>query len=467
MALIENGLLNLIARLKLTVPLVVGIPPRPQPKGSIVYNVIDDLLYVSDGVTWNPLTISGVLSVVGGIGTTIDNTDPQNPVVNLKPLTSTDSSITSIIVGTDVDVVVDDVNTFEQFFNAFPNNTANLMGETLVGSSKWWGGCLAPNGKIYCVPSSDTTVLVIDPSTNTTSTFGALPAGSQKWRGGVLAPNGKIYGVPFLGSDDVVIIDTNTDTASTMGVSFPGERKWQGAVLAPNGKIYGIPSFATDVLVIDPLTDTAALMGVVLSGQAWKWAGGELAPNGKIYCIPEKSLDVLIIDPNTNTVSTIPIPLPPPPGDFDGRRWSSSAYSPVTKKIYGIPDFSSDVIIIDVVTDTVSYMGATIAGAGWVSGNIAPNGLIYCAPFVTSDVLIIDPQANTATLMGVSFPGFQQWSGQVLSENGMMFSVPHSSTDVLIIKTGPPSDFTSGINHDGILMKVPWEFVLSKYFNKF
>ena len=66
----------------------------------------------------------------------------------------------------------------------------------LSGSFKWNSGVLAPNGKIYGIPYSNTTVLEIDPTTNTSFTFGSLSGSSDKWNGGVLAPNGKIYAIP-------------------------------------------------------------------------------------------------------------------------------------------------------------------------------------------------------------------------------------------------------------------------------
>jgi hypothetical protein len=73
--------------------------------------------------------------------------------------------------------------------------TTSLFG-SLSGSSKWQGGVLASNGKIYGIPASSTQVLEIDPMTKTTSLFGSL-SGSSKCQGGVLASNGKIYGIPL------------------------------------------------------------------------------------------------------------------------------------------------------------------------------------------------------------------------------------------------------------------------------
>jgi hypothetical protein len=77
----------------------------------------------------------------------------------------------------------------------------------LTGTGKWAGGVLAPNGKIYGIPSDATSVLIIDPTTNTadTTTITGL-TGIGKWVGGVLAPNGKIYGIPW-GISYALILD--------------------------------------------------------------------------------------------------------------------------------------------------------------------------------------------------------------------------------------------------------------------
>ena len=50
--------------------------------------------------------------------------------------------------------------------------------------------------------------LAKDYNYKTATTFGSL-AGSGKWYGGVLAPNGKIYGIPF-GATTVLEIDVGS-----------------------------------------------------------------------------------------------------------------------------------------------------------------------------------------------------------------------------------------------------------------
>jgi len=74
-------------------------------------------------------------------------------------------------------------------------DTVDIFGDLLPTLDKWVGGVLAPNGCIYGIPYSSTTILKIDTSNDAVTTFGSL-AGSNKWGGGVLAPNGCIYGIP-------------------------------------------------------------------------------------------------------------------------------------------------------------------------------------------------------------------------------------------------------------------------------
>ena len=86
------------------------------------------------------------------------------------------------------------------------SDSVSMFG-SLAGSSKWFGGVLAPNGCIYGIPSDSTTVLKINPSNDSVSIFGSL-AGSLKWVNGVLAPNGCIYGLPYHSTSILKINDT-------------------------------------------------------------------------------------------------------------------------------------------------------------------------------------------------------------------------------------------------------------------
>jgi hypothetical protein len=182
--------------------------------------------------------------------------------------------------------------------------TRSTLGATIPlntsgGVFRWFGGVLAPNGKIYCMPRNSGMVLVIDPLNNsaTTTNFGLTLSDSTKWIGGVLGANGKVYGVPRTATD-VLVIDTSNDTATRtdFGLDLSAANKYQGGVLAPNGKIYCVPRAATDMLVIDPATETATTtnFSIDMSGST-KYLGGTLANNGKFYCIPRNVADILVV----------------------------------------------------------------------------------------------------------------------------------------------------------------------------
>lgn len=322
-----------------------------------------------------------------------------------------------------------------------PVASRSAMGASLSDSNTWIGGVLAPNGKIYGIPSDSSDILIVDPVAGTASrsAMGATLADSGKWRGGVLGPDGKIYGMP-LGSTDILIIDPAAGSASrsAMGATLTGASKWIGGVLGPDGKIYGIPYTSTDILIIDPAAGTAtrSAMGASLTGSS-KWQGGVLGPDGKIYGIPFNSTDILIIDPvaGAATRSTLGAML------TDGSKWRSGVLGP-DGKIYGIPADSTDILIIDPAAGTAvrSAMGATLSDSGkWQGGVLAPDGKIYAMPLTSTDILIIDPIAGTAvrSALGAALSGSNKWQGGVMAPDGSIYAIPYASADILRIGAFP------------------------------
>ena len=81
------------------------------------------------------------------------------------------------------------------------------MGASLSGTSKWIGGVLGGDGKIYCTPTNSSDILIIDPAnqTATRSNMGASLNSNYICNGGVLGRDGKIYGIPDDVSDILII----------------------------------------------------------------------------------------------------------------------------------------------------------------------------------------------------------------------------------------------------------------------
>jgi hypothetical protein len=465
MSLIEQEFFNLIVQLKLTLPRVVGVPSKKQPYGSLVYNTLDDNIYFSNGTSWILLSSSGIKSIIAGVGVDITGT-PLDVVINTKSLISSDTSIISNIIGTDNNVIVNDISTYDKYYNAFPKNTAAKFGTVFDGSpASWTGGVYAPStGKIYGIPRVKDHVVVIDPGAKTTAVLGAFNPVVDKWLGGVLAPNGKIY-CPPIRETTVLIIDPVANTVDTTSITgLDVGLKWHNGCLAPNGKIYTNPAIVNNkILIIDPLTDTATTF---ISAPVGVWAEPVLSPNGKIYCIPRAydADDVLVIDHLTNTSSLMGI------SPIINHALTSVMHP--DGKIYSIPYDATDVLVIDTIANTSFYMGANLPGTSkWMSGVLTPSGDIYGVPASSPDLLIIHTGDGTVetvpNIFGAVSNQTDKFFGGTLAPDGCIYTIPWASNQVGYITTGPPSDFTSGIHHPGVKMQVPWEYCISNYFNKY
>jgi hypothetical protein len=316
----------------------------------------------------------------------------------------------------------------------------STMGAAIFSnSSKWLGGVLGLNNKIYGIPfTGGGNVLVIDPDNDTATVFTVVSSFSNfSSAGGVLARNGKIYSVPF-STSELLIIDPDTDTATVIntGVS-PIGTSYIGGVLGNDDKIYCVPFSGTNLLIIDTLTDTATrtTMGLSFSGSS-KWFGGVLGPDGKIYFIPSNANDILIIDTDAGTATRTTMG-----ASLSGSsKWWGGVLGK-DGKIYCIPNSATSILIIDTVTNTatLSNMGADLTGGSkWVGGVLGTDGLIYGIPSEASDILIINTDTGTATrsTLGADLTGSSKWWGGTASANGNIYGMPFASPDILKIGVG-------------------------------
>ena len=286
-------------------------------------------------------------------------------------------------------------NTNVLVINTLTNTTINLA----VGVSGYQGGVLAPDGKIYFIPAgSPTSVLVVNPTDNSFTTFTGTASYTGGWVGGTLASNGLIYCSPLNAVNVLVIDPINRTTSNLVGAAtYPasGNYSWQCAVLAPNGLIYMPPTGATTTLVVDPLMNTTSNMAFTAGSayQANGWIGGVLHPNGKIYCTPYSATSVLIIDPIAGTTNTTALAL-------------AASASP------GVAAYTTP--------------------AGWSGATLGPNGKIYCSPHLATSFLVIDPTAGTTSNLAVTN---NTSPGAILAPNGNIYAIPRGSASTTLMLT--------------------------------
>lgn len=315
--------------------------------------------------------------------------------------------------------------------------SVSVFGNVGAGTSKWSGGVLAPNGKIYGIPRSAGTVLEIDPGSRSLLQFGSV-AGSEMYTGGVLAQNGKIYAIPYAATT-VLEIDPNTRATVQFG-SLPATiGKWEGGVLASNGKIYAMPSNVASYLEIDPVNRTANQIAAPAGGGYYA-IGAVPGPNGKVYGIPYAAgAQVMEYDPQSR-LSALFGPA------FAAASFSGGVFSP-GGLIYTVPYTNAAIYEIDPARRSATAV--TSSFAGYVNGVLAPNGKIYMLPFDSGNqnVLEFDPVTKATNTYGNNFGGAvaNKYEGGVLAMNGRIYTIPRDATNVAEIDTGSTGTYCSGL----------------------
>lgn len=312
------------------------------------------------------------------------------------------------------------------------------VGTTSLG---YWGGVLAPNGKVYAIPHSATTVIEFDPINRTATSFGSLSATSSKWAGGVLAPDGKIYCAPRLMT---TVLEIDPVKRTTVEYAHVGGT-YNGAIMGMNGKVYFMPYTTTsgDVMEFDPMTKQMKTFGNV---GTTIFNGGVLAPNGKIICIPYSADQFGVIDTENLTIRTVT-------SDSSGAsnsRYGGGVLAP-NGKIYCIPFNGQEILVIDPVTEQSYTFGSLSSGTGkWQGGFLGPDGNIYGVPYGANDgttglknILKIDwfretveqfviPNYLVAAGQGSSF------TGGIVTPMGRALLLPMSFDGALVMDFGIP-----------------------------
>lgn len=306
---------------------------------------------------------------------------------------------------------------------SYEEPTITRFGVVASGQSKYNGGVLAPNGKIYAAPAWSGSVLVIDPITKNLQTVSILSnASDARWCGAVIDKNGMMHGI-LSGSSSQMEFNTNNHTNYFRNI-FTGDNKFYGGVIK-NNKIYSIPYSYTKVLEFDIETKILTTFGN-LSGLI-KWTGGVLHPNGKIYGTPFNSPSILEINPEERTTRLI--------GSFTGtEKWIGAVLGP-NNKIYFIPNSHTQILEFNPETEETILFGSLPGTNKWQCGVLAPNGRIYGIPKNSTGVLEIDPITHETQIIGDLGTATYKYHGGILAPNGKIYGMPQNSTTVLEIDT--------------------------------
>lgn len=249
--------------------------------------------------------------------------------------------------------------------------TTQLIQKYNDGGHLYWGGILAGNGKIYCIPYDADQVMVIDPTE------------------------------PY---DKISFMSTNVNTglAGTGSTGDPITRdKWMNATLLPDGRIVAAPYMATSILVIDPSND--AVSSIDVSGQSWATTTTErycdvLYANSKIHFIPHNAQSIVSMDVSSFSVTETDLKV-----GIGGRKFWKATLS-TNGRIYCMPLEQREVFEFNPVTLEVEKFGQFSYGDNsnlnkYGSACLALNGNIYGFGHWRRDVVEIVPFSYAVDLI--------------------------------------------------------------------
>lgn len=157
----------------------------------------------------------------------------ENHVLKFNPVTGIGTTIPAPGVGNGAMLVAaGNLSLDGKYIYAFPSSSnergylkvdiAAGIASTVTNASMTGGiagGIVASNGKVYCIPYDTrvgyaNSIIVFDMTTETFSTFGNFSGSNSQWHGGVLGPNGLIYGIPRSATTVLIINPGHTGVPS-------------------------------------------------------------------------------------------------------------------------------------------------------------------------------------------------------------------------------------------------------------
>lgn len=248
-------------------------------------------------------------------------------------------------------------------------------------------------------------------------------------------------------------------SSSNDGGIFPGRHAYLGGAKDDrDGCIYGIPSHARSVVCLYPSDDGSYKVKTVplpasVAGGNFKWLRGILC-DGYLYGIPACTKNVLQVDidaiwgrrrrQKSDAVRLLPLPDTHQPGGT--WQWHGGALNKESNAIYCIPSNAQQVLKVDLVTFTTSFLEIDVPEHytdfrldltnKWYGGILGCDNAVYGVPYRTGSVLRIDCDTDKATLAGPDYGSNKwNWHGGILGKDGAIYAFPSHADTVLKIDT--------------------------------
>jgi hypothetical protein len=282
-----------------------------------------------------------------------------------------------------------------------------------------------------------------------------LLPGTHKHLGGAYDPtDGCIYGVPANAKSVLCLHyvpmsnDNDGDDAAAKKEGAVGEYRMKHIPLPPrvastrfkwlrgifaHGYMFAIPSWADCVLCVDVDRYWGKRRR---EGEERKTAGGE----GDAADSSEDEEIVQLID----------LPAGHKPNIW---QWHGAGISPDKSAIYCIPSNAEQVLKVDLLSKTTSYIPVQFDPARypdfdlsltnkWYGGILGHDGCVYGIPYRASAVLQIDTRRDSARMIGPQYGSSKYYWHGGINVSGRIYAHPSHANTVLVIDTNHDPDET-------------------------
>jgi streptogramin lyase len=337
-------------------------------------------------------------------------------------------------------------------------------------AGSFYGGVLAPDGRIVGMPYGATCCLIIDPATDTIAPYSTIQGLNCvntafgimfAFGGGVVAPNGLIVGVPFR-ADATMFIDLNSPVTSLSpaanvvpancsyvnstreftcsGASFNAGFQFTGSI---SGTLLTVTAVASGTITLGSvIRGSGVTTGTTITnfqsgsggvgtytvnigqtvGSTTMWSSG---PAASQYV---KAGDNLLLTLSTGELLTGYVAA-------DSATANNNTPTKVTLQYALGQNLSLGSIVAIQKTNKVDVFSVPNAAEQWLflGGALAPNGKIYFSPHQSGSIQAVDPVLKTAVTFASLGSGVNQYRGITLGLDGMLYCIPDEEDQVQVI----------------------------------
>jgi hypothetical protein len=416
------------------------------------------------------LNISGYLSVID-----ISNSENLLYLNNVNLLTENSILINTVIF--DVDSTKED--DFDYLMTQL-DKPSRLLPDDLTGNNKWGGAILSEYQNIFMFPADASNVIEFNTGNYDVEIkrFPILdkPLLNDKWKGASLAKNSVAIGVPY-NHDKILRLQIETDdfTTDISLIDIPNSyineidgsynNAWISATITPNTNLfYMAPGRAKRVLTFDYTTDDVSsieLPADIRDLSGIKYSTTILAPNKKIYMFPRDVSNILMIDTMTNDLSYINVNIPPNQDSTTTDLFYGGVLA-TNKKMYIIPYKNKHIMEFDSSDNNINFIELpdsplvdfNSSKANWNNASLFKNGKVYGIPNEADVILEFDPFTYKTRYLPLpsTINKPNKYIGGIITDTEIIYGIPKDEDNILEINFGEDTIYKN--------------WMVNSYFNK-